>query len=253
MKRGACKLCLNEADLQRSHYLGRALYVLARDDGKLPILMSPELVIQSQRQIKDYLLCLECERLFTRRGENYLMRMVNRRNGFKIMELVRANPKRRVEGEYSTYSAIDMDIDTDALAYFALSVIWRGAHVWPTLNGRATGGLQRSDHEERLRRYLLGTAPYPRGVIVKIFVASDYAFQNFITFPRVNPDQQDATVLTFLVRGIWFDVVLGDSLPAYMHGSCCVNSPEKLIFVGDFDRFVTDEIQQDKQTAHILA
>jgi hypothetical protein len=72
-------------------------------------------------------------------------------------------------------------------------------------------------------------------------------------FPRVDPDQQDARVFTFLVRGIWFYVVLDDELPAYMHQSCCVSSPEKLIFVGDFDRFVIYELEQARQTARILA
>jgi hypothetical protein len=253
MKRGTCKLCLNEADLQQSHYLGRALYRLSSDEGELPIVMSPDLVIQDQKQIKDYVLCWNCEQRFTQMGEDYVMRMVNRKGGFKLMELIRANPIRRTEGEYTVYRAADMGVDTDALAYFALSVIWRGAHIWRTFEGRATGGLQLGHHEERLRRYLLGTDPYPQGVVVKISVACDYASQNVTKFPWPNPDQQDATAFTFMARGIWFDVIVGDSLPAYMYQNCCVSSPEKLIFVGDFDRFVAYEIAQSKQTARIDA
>ena len=253
MKRGTCKLCQNEADLQKSHYLGRALYKLCSDDGELPVLVSPNLVTQDQKQIKDYVLCWDCEQRFTTKGEDYVMGMVNRKNGFRMMELIRANPMRRVEGDYSVYRATDMRIDTDRLAYFALSVIWRGAHMWRTFNGRATGGLQLGNHEERVRRYLVGTGPYPDGAIVKVSVACDNASQNFVMFPRVNPDQQDARVFTIVVRGIWFDIVLGDGLPAYMHQSCCVSSPEKLIFVGDFDRFVIYELEQAKQTARILA
>jgi hypothetical protein len=251
MKHETCKLCLSKADLQQSHYLGRALYRLSSGDGERPILMSPDLVIQDQKQIKDYVLCRNCEQRFTKMGEDYLMKMVNRKDGFRMMELIRANPMRRTEGEYTVYCAAHMGIDTDMLAYFALSVIWRGAHIWPTFQGRATGGLQLGPHEKRLRRYLLGTDPYPRGVLVKMSVACDNASQNFIMFPRINPDQQDATAFTFMVRGIWFDVIVGASLPAYMYRNCCVSSPEKVIFVGDFDRFVTYEIEQSKQTAHI--
>jgi hypothetical protein len=254
MKRGKCKLCLSEAALQQSHYLGKALYRLSSDDGELPILISPDLVIQDQKQIKDYVLCRSCEQRFTKMGEDYLMRMVNRKDGFRIMDLIRANPMRRTEGEYTVYRAADMGIDTDTLAYFALSVIWRGgAHIWRTFEGRATGGLQLGHHEERLRRYLLGTDPYPQGVIVKISVACDNASQNCSMFPRINPDQPDATSFTFMTRGIWFDVIVGDNLPAYMYRNCCVSSPERLIFVGDFDRFVTYEVEQSKQTARILA
>ena len=46
-----CKLCLNESDLQQSHYLCKALYKLSCTGGELPILMSPNLVIQNQKQI----------------------------------------------------------------------------------------------------------------------------------------------------------------------------------------------------------
>jgi hypothetical protein len=253
MKRGACKLCQKEAHLQRSHFIGRALYKLSTADGELPVLMSPDLIIQDQKQIKDYVLCWSCEQRFSRMGEQYLMGMVNGRNGFKMMELIRSNPIRRTRGEYTVYRAADMDVDTGALAYFALSVIWRGAHIWPTFDGRATGGLQLGHHEERLRRHLVGADPYPPGVVVKISVACDDASQNFVMFPRVNPDQQDADAFTFMARGLWFDVVVGDNLPAYMYQSCCVTSAEKPIFVGDFSRFVAYEIEQSSHTARILA
>jgi len=59
--------------------------------------------------------------------------VVNRKHEFKMMELVRANPLRRIQGEYSVYSANHLSIDILSLAYFTLSVTWRGgAHNWPT-------------------------------------------------------------------------------------------------------------------------
>lgn len=200
--------------------------------------MSRDLITQDQKQITDHGLCGNCEQRFAKIGEDYVMKMVNRKDGFRMMELIRSNPMRRTEGEYMVYRATDMGIDTDRLAYFALSVIWRGAHVWRTLEGRATGGLQLEHHRERLRRFLLGSDPYPLGVVVKISAALDDASRNVVIFPYFNPDQPDATVFTFVTRGIWFDVAVGDSLRAYMYGNCCVSSPEKLIFVGDFDKFV---------------
>jgi hypothetical protein len=253
MKRGMCKLCLTEADLQQSHYLGWAFYRLSSDDGELPVLMSADLVIQDQKQIKGHVLCWDCEQRFTKNGEDYLMKMVNRKDEFKMMELIRACPVREIHGEYTVYSANHLELNTNALSYFALSIIWRGTHFWRTFEGRATGGLQLGHYQERLRRYLLGAGPYPQGVVVKISVALDYTSQNFIMFPRVDPNHPDATVFTLMARGIWFDVAVGDTLPAYVYESCCVNSPKKPIFVGDFDRFVTDEIEEFKRSARILA
>jgi hypothetical protein len=251
MKRDICKLCLNSADLQRSHFLGKAFYKLSSADGELPILISPNLVIQHQKQITDYVLCRDCEQRFSTNGEDYVMKMVSRNDGFKMLELIRANPIRHTEGEHTIYCAAHMGIDTDKLAYFALSVVWRGAHIWRTFGNRETGGLQLGHQEERLRRYLLGTDPYPSGVVVKVSVACDYASQNVVTFPRTSPGQKDATVFTFTARGIWFDIILGDSLSADTYQHYCVRSRAKPIFVGDFDRFVRYEILKAKQTARI--
>jgi hypothetical protein len=253
MKHGTCKLCLKEADLQDSHYLGHALYRLSRADGQNPILLSPNLITQDQKQITDYLLCWDCEQRFSRMGEEYTMRLVDRGDaGFKMMDLVRANPWNRwTAGEYTMYSGASMGIDTDKLAYYALSVIWRGTHVWPTFKNRATGGLELGDHEERIRRYLVGTDPYPPDVIVKVSASCGSDSQDAIDFPRPNPEQTDAAAFTFTTRGIWFDVVVGDPLPAYMYDHCCVRSPAKPIFVGDFDRFVLYQIAESRQTARI--
>ena len=87
-------------------------------------------------------------------------------------------------------------------------------------------------HEQPIRKYLLGLAPFPRGVLVKVSIATDSTSQNSARFPEVSPDQPDATVFTFWALGIWFDVVVGENLPPYMVESCCVSSPKRPIFLG---------------------
>jgi len=57
-------------------------------------------------------------------------------------------------------------------------------------------------------------------------------------YPYPNSEQTDATAFTFITRGLWFDVVAGDPLPEYIYDNCCLNSREKLIFVGDFDKYI---------------
>jgi hypothetical protein len=157
MPQGICKLCLTDADLQWSHYLPKALYRLQRPDGDNPYFTSSQLIIQDQKQIADYLLCSICEQRFDKFGEKHVLKMVHRNEeGFKLLEIIRANPwRRRSEGDYTVYRAADIGVDTAPLAYFALSVVWRGIHIWPTFNGSATGGLQVGVHEEPLRCYLL--------------------------------------------------------------------------------------------------
>ncbi len=252
MRRGICRLCLAEADLCDSHYLGRRLYALLRTDGEQPVRMSPSRIIRTDQQIKDYLLCAECERRFNDRGERYATTMVNQFGNFKLLDLIRSAPRRRVEGEFTVYCALDIGVDTESLAYYALSVIWRGGvHTWRTSKVTATGGISLGAHEEPIRKYLCGLGPFPPGVFVKLSVATDFASQNSVKFPEVSPDQPDTTVFTFHALGIWFDVIIGENLPQYMLRSCCVSSEERLIFVGDFDRYVVYDGQQMRQSARI--
>jgi hypothetical protein len=251
MQRGICKLCLIDADLCSSHYLCRALYRLSRTNGDDPIMSSSLFILPTDLQVQDYVFCRECERRFDEGGENYAMRLVNRKTEFRLLDVIRATPRRHSEGEFTVYRADDMNIDTQALAYFALSVIWRGSvHRW-TLNAARLKLLDLGDHQEPIRRFLHGDELMPSNLCVKVSVATDWASQNCSMFPRLNPDQKDASAFTFMARGIWFDVVLGDPLPTYANDSCCVRGTDKLLFVGDFDRFVTWEHNYAKRTAEI--
>lgn len=251
MRRGTCKLCLREADLCSSHYLCRSLYRLSRTDGDDPIMSSPLFIQPTQRQVQDYVFCRPCEKRFDDGGENYVMRLINRENDFRLFSMIRATLRRRSEGDFTVYSADDMNLDTSALAYFALSVVWRGSvHGW-RLNGARLVQLDLGNHQEPIRRFLHGDGSMPNNLCVKVSVATDWASQQCSFFPSVNPDQKDATAFTFMTRGIWFDVVIGNPLPTYAYDSCCVRGADKLIFVGDFDRFVMWGFNYAKSTAVI--
>jgi hypothetical protein len=251
MRRGTCKLCLREADLCSSHYLCRSLYRLSRTNGDDPIVLSSLFIAQTGRQVQDDVFCRSCESLFADGGENYVMRLINRENEFRLLNMIRATRRRRTEGEFTVYPAGDMNLETRALAYFALSVIWRGSvHQWP-LNGARLALLDLGDHQELIRGFLLGHGPLPKNLCVKVSVATDWASQHCSLFPRLSPDQEDAVAFTFMTRGIWFDVIIGNPLPSYGYDSCCVRGVDKLIFVGDFDRFVTWEYNYAKSTAVI--
>jgi len=212
---------------------------------------SPLSIRATDRQVQDYVFCRSCESRFDKGGEDYVMRLINRDNEFRLLNMIPASRHSGRVGEFTVYRADDMSLDTRALAYFALSVIWRGSvHRWP-LEGARLALLDLGNHQERIRGFLLGQEPLPDNLCVKISVATDWASQDCSLFPRPNPDQKDAAALTFMTRGIWFDVVIGNPLPAYAYNYCCVRGSDKPIFVGDFDRFVTWEFDDAKNTAVI--
>jgi hypothetical protein len=85
--------------LQASHNMPRSLYKKARGAGKTgnqdPTVVTLDGRWQSSFQPKDYVLCRECEALFSKRGEHYAMRLVCQQDGaFPLLEMLRRAPSR---------------------------------------------------------------------------------------------------------------------------------------------------------------
>ena len=68
---GKCKLCLQTKELQYSHLLPSSLYKKSRwvnSQNPNPALLSGRGMVQTSKQIRDYVLCRDCEQLFSRNG-----------------------------------------------------------------------------------------------------------------------------------------------------------------------------------------
>ena len=137
-----CRLCQQIKPLQRSHLIGRALYKILHeldDEGDDPIVMTREIVTHTSRQVRDYLLCHNCEDRLNKNGEAYVGTLVCRKNDFPLLNRLNLAFPHRVEKTHVEFSGARVGIDTDKLAYFALSVLWRsGAHKWSTLGRQTT-------------------------------------------------------------------------------------------------------------------
>jgi hypothetical protein len=57
---GVCKLCRKRKLLCRSHYLGKAVERLCRENGQDAVMMTPKVVVATQRQLRAHLLCRDC-------------------------------------------------------------------------------------------------------------------------------------------------------------------------------------------------
>jgi hypothetical protein len=70
---GICRLCLKEKRLCKSHYLGRALHKLCRENGEDAVMMTPKVVMVTQRQLWVHLLCGDCEARLNKFGETAVL------------------------------------------------------------------------------------------------------------------------------------------------------------------------------------
>ena len=72
MPRDICKLCQKEKDLFKSHLMPAALYALCDAPDSRPVRVAADVVMQTSRQVQDYLLCAACEDALNKGGESWL-------------------------------------------------------------------------------------------------------------------------------------------------------------------------------------
>lgn len=178
---GKCALCLQEKSLCKSHYLGSAIHRLMNEeslDGR-QIVFTPNLITQTPCQLSAHLLCSECEGRINKFGEGPTLKLIRRADMFPLLDLTKQIEPIRAYRELAVYSGrtIGIDIDIEALAYYALSLAWRGSvKEWKTLRGQITTA-SLGAFEEPIRQYLAGEAELPKNVFVAVRVCTDEASQ----------------------------------------------------------------------------
>lgn len=232
-----CKLCLLTKDLRDSHMLPSAVWRLLNETSQKlrhPILMTGKVALTTSRQIHGYVLCSDCEQLLNKNGEHYTIGQMRGKRGFPVLQRLRVALPMASAGTVCSYNGAAIGVDTEKLAYFALSVVWRaGAHKWKNLySDEPTYSIDLGPFLERMRKYLLGTSPFPPNITVNVQVASDTQSQRSAYTPSWAAGAR-CPVVGFLVCGIHFAVAMGNPLPPEYLQTCCYNSPQKIIFEKD--------------------
>ncbi len=245
MPQGKCKLCQKDAKLQRSHLIGRAVYKLIREDeGEDPIVMTPDLVMQTSRQVRDYVLCTKCEDRFSKGGEKYITKLLWRRKGFPLLDKLRLALPIEKESSHIAFSGTQVGVDTEKLAYYALSIVWRCAvHEWKTLGNQKTS-IDLLEGLEEIRRYLLGETGVPPSVGVVVTVCTDIYSQTHVLAPTMLRDPtKDILIYPMLIRGLHLQVVIAKQGIGPFSEICCFHSQAKKLFVADQSKVTIEAVR----------
>src|SRR5579859_1201764 len=230
---GVCPLCLKPAKLCKSHYLSRVLHSLSRSGKEHPVVMTPQLVTATPRQLWAHLLCEPCEQLLNERGEKPVLPLLNDADdNFPLLNRMDLALPLKVEAKHIMYSGSAMGIDTEPLAYYALSILWKGSvHKWKTLN-RQTSTVDLGPYREPIRGYLHGEAHFPDGVYVIVTVCVDHGSQG-MNFAPSKVAGSRYPMYSILIRGLWFHVITTDQNTVGLSELCCVRSEKKVLFKED--------------------
>ncbi len=232
LKQGYCKLFRKYKPLQDSHYYPRALYKVLRDIGEKnpnPVLLTNTTLVRKSQHIKDYVLCHDCEQLFSRKGEQWVARNTFTGTQFHLQQrLLRAEPVSPTDDERMiAYAGAEIEgVDMEKLVYFGISLFWRASvHKWRLLDGFIHSPL--GPYEEVLRRHLLGT-PLPREVTIHVYLSPrKQPWRSFVTMPPVT--EEGLITGRIFLAGITYELRVGNVLPVDL-AWCSYHSPRKYIF-----------------------
>jgi hypothetical protein len=253
---GVCKLCLETKPLQESHFMPAALYPRARK----PSFASRHRIValdSKDKHIKDYVLCSDCERRFDQNGESQVLYWVSPKSKtFRLGQRLRvALPRDHNPHDLSDlYSGEDIGVDMDRFAYFAISIVWRGAvHDWMMPDGTVRPHDALGDFVEPMRLYLLGQAPVPSDTSVIVLVGSDDESRKVWTIPQAHVEA-DCLNFRFHTFGVMFRVMMGYRQWQYFRDHSCT-SPGKCLLYGSMKHRMPEIMQifEDAASTHKLS
>jgi hypothetical protein len=233
---GPCALCLQARPVICSHFLSAGLYRLLRDPSQKnehPVVISRDATLQTSSQMKFPLLCSDCEQCFNRNGEGYVIGRLRSKHGFPLLDRLNVALPVYESPRLAAFSGDAVGLETDKMAYFALSILWRASvRKWDTVRGQNTSVVLDEPFKEDLRMYLLRETGFPKDVVVIATVATDFGSQESCFVPnRIRENPMIAYGL--MTKGLYFRILFGSDLPDGIRDMCCASGKWKLLFKRD--------------------
>jgi len=192
------------------------------------VMMTPRVIMETQRQLWAHLLCRECEGRLNKFGETPVLRLLDNGSTFPLLGLMRVAMHVKAEPGVVTFSGSAMGINTDGLAHFALGILWKGGvHKWSTVGGQTTSVNLRG-YIGAIRKYLLGVDEIPVGISVIVAACDDKGSRGMVFAPsRLRGSRYKQ--FSMLIRGLWFHIIVDKKARAGMKGLCCVQSDKRVL------------------------
>ena len=132
------------------------------------------------------------------------------------------------------------------LAYFAVSVFWRGAvHQWISPLRSEAPSVHLCAYEEPIRQFLLGTSALPDDIAIWVLVCPNGSVLNAALMPWDNP-LPECSRYCFYLSGLYFVLHLAYKLPQSYRATCAYHSPDKIIWVSAEVENVVRKILRDQ-------
>jgi hypothetical protein len=257
MKLGTCKMCLLEKDLVSSHLMPRALYAYVYEGDLRPIKYGDGVLIPTDRQTQDYLLCEDCEDILNQGGESWITdKLATWERTFPLYETLTKLPADFDEdGMVVYFAAKNPDIKIDKLTHFALGLFWKASvHSW---KGDSTEPrIELGPYSEDIRKWLRGGGSFPKNVYLLVLVERPARAQITMSDPYEG-ERNGGRAFFVHVPGVLFMLAVGKTVDEWMRALCVQNSPGNPINISEslttkFTQYLAETFRNARKTNAFL-
>ncbi len=230
---GICELCKGEAKLRKSHYLPKSLYKAVANtnspssESLVHVNRPRKETFSSDRQQKNYLLCADCEQLFSSKGETVVVGgCYKSEEQFNLRsQLENIDPSFTSSDGKNHYYGKELSslVSSQDYIYFALSVVWRGSVGRWGESYNALSGALGDKYSELFRQYLLNPTHLPEKTAVIAYVDFDSPSQmGMFASPTTSGKRTSVAgsrVYEVMIPGIFFSVMVGGDIEKMLRSS----------------------------------
>jgi hypothetical protein len=229
-----CPGCKIETTVLRSHLIPQAVYAYFRSsDGSSPVRVGDDVVMHTDRQIQDYLLCERCEDLLNKGGENWVNpKLATIEKTFPLYELVmKSYPAYEDQHGGIYYTSTNSNLDVEKLTHFALGIFWKAAvHSWS--GSKTEPMINLGKYADMIRTWLRSESDFPDDVTLTVTLAKPETALIFVQQPVEIPGMPWKRY-RFCVPGAIFSLNVGPEIENRMREICFHQVLEHPIFVSD--------------------
>ena len=227
-------MCLETKNVVSSHLHPAALYAYCRnEDDESPMRVGDGVVIQTDRQLQDYLLCVECEDTLNKGGEMWVNpRLATIQKTFPLYDILMKGPAAHSDEKGGLYFAsLNPEIDVQKLTHFAMGIFWKASvHSW---RGKERSPLiQLGPYGDAIRTWLRGETAFPKHVCLSVLVARP---ENALIVLSGPTERVHKTWHSFSlnVPGVVFMLNVGRQIDLEMRMTCFHENPMHPVFISD--------------------
>ena len=149
------------------------LYEYCRKGEHRPMKVGNGVVMPTDRQTRDYLLCKDCEDILSQGGEEWIAdKLATWDRTFPLYDLLTKQPPDFDEEGMTVYSAANNpEIRVDELTHFALGIFWKASvHSWS--GSRTEPLIDLGPYSENVRTWLRNETRFPENIYLIAIVFS---------------------------------------------------------------------------------